>query len=180
MTDSTNPILDAAVLVPVYRGDGKGSPLKIVLVRRTEGGPHGGQIAFPGGKCAPEDDTKLDTALRETREEIGLEPESVDILEELTAVDTVTTGFLIHPYLGRIRPPAAWRREPREIAEVLEVDVADLVRPEAHGKELRRFPEWPDPLEIPFYRIGPHKLWGATYRILHPLLPALATNDYDL
>jgi len=180
MIDSTNPVLDAAVLVPVYREDGGDSPLNIVLVRRTEGGPHGGQIAFPGGKCAPEDDTKLDTALRETHEEIGLEPESVDILEELPAVDTVTTGFLIHPYLGRIMPPSTWRTEPREIAEVLVVDVADLVRPEAQGRELRRFPEWPDPLEIPFYRIGPHKLWGATYRILHPLLPVLATNGYDL
>lgn len=122
----------------------------------------------------------LDTALRETHEEIGLEPESVEILEELPAVDTVTTGFLIHPYLGRIKPPSAWHREPREIAEVLVVDVDDLVRPEAHGQELRRFPEWPDPLEIPYYRIGPHKLWGATYRILHPLLPTLATNGYNL
>ncbi|UCH83787.1 MAG: CoA pyrophosphatase [Candidatus Latescibacterota bacterium] len=179
MNDLNSPILDAAVLVPIYREDGHESPLKIVLVRRTEGGTHGGQIAFPGGKCAPEDNSTLDTALRETHEEIGLTPDAVEILGELPAVDTVTTGFLIHPYLGRIKPPAEWRIEPREIAEVLVVNADDLTLPEAHGREMRTFPEWPHPVEIPFYRIGPHKLWGATYRILRPLLPKLTTVNSD-
>jgi 8-oxo-dGTP pyrophosphatase MutT (NUDIX family) len=179
MTESANPIVDAAVLIPIYRENGQEGPLKIVLVKRTEGGPHGGQIAFPGGKCAPEDNSMLDTALRETQEEIGLEPEAVEILEELPPVDTVTTGFLIYPFLGRITRPPFWRREPQEIAEILEVDAYDLLRPEAHGREMRSFPEWPRPLEIPFYRIGRHKLWGATYRILHPLLPSLAAMDPD-
>jgi 8-oxo-dGTP pyrophosphatase MutT (NUDIX family) len=177
MVKSNDSILDAAVLVPVFRENGRDGSLKIVLVRRTEGGPHGGQIAFPGGKCAPEDDSMLDTALRETHEEIGLEPDSVEILKELPAVDTVSTGFLIYPFLGRVKPPGEWRREPREIAEILVVTAEDLLKPEAHGQELRRFPEWPDPLEIPFYRIGPYKLWGATYRILHPLLPRLSSDE---
>ena len=179
MTQPANHIVDAAVLIPIYRENGREGPVKIVLVKRTEGGPHGGQIAFPGGKCAPEDNSMLDTALREAQEEIGLEPGAVEILDELAPVDTVSTGFLIYPFLGRITRPAEWIREPREIAEILEVDVEDLLRPEAHGCEMRIFPEWPDPLEIPFYRIGPHKLWGATYRILHPLLPLLASTDPD-
>ena len=63
-------MIDAAVLIPVYRsppGD-----LHIVMILRNPGGVHGGQIAFPGGKHDPEDETMLDTALREAREELGL------------------------------------------------------------------------------------------------------------
>ncbi|MEJ2720570.1 MAG: CoA pyrophosphatase [bacterium] len=177
MTQTHHSIHDAAVLVPIYRRNN--GPLKIVLVRRTEGGVHGGQIAFPGGKCEPGDDSTLDTALRETKEEIGLDRGTIEILGELPVVDTVTTGFRIHPYLGRIEPPAVWRRDPREIAEILVVDVGDLTHPDAHGSEMRRFPDWPDPVEIPFYRVGPYKLWGASYRILHPLLPRLAARERD-
>ena len=63
-------MIDAAVLIPVYRAnDGK---LHIVMVLRKPGGAHGDQIAFPGGKRDPEDETMVDTALREVREELGL------------------------------------------------------------------------------------------------------------
>jgi 8-oxo-dGTP pyrophosphatase MutT (NUDIX family) len=63
-------MIDAAVLIPVYRSqDGE---LHIVMILRNPGGVHGGQIAFPGGKHDPEDETMLDTALREVREELGL------------------------------------------------------------------------------------------------------------
>ena len=63
-------MIDAALVIPVYRSrDGE---LHIVMILRQPGGVHGGQIAFPGGKYDPEDETMLDTAIREVREELGL------------------------------------------------------------------------------------------------------------
>jgi 8-oxo-dGTP pyrophosphatase MutT (NUDIX family) len=63
-------MIDAALAIPVYRSsDGE---LHIVMILRQPGGVHGGQVAFPGGKHDPEDETMLDTALREVREELGL------------------------------------------------------------------------------------------------------------
>jgi 8-oxo-dGTP pyrophosphatase MutT (NUDIX family) len=171
-------IQDAAVLVPVYRGDD--GHLRLVLVRRTEGGVHGGQIAFPGGKWAPGDRSLKDTALREAVEEIGVVPQTTEIIEELPVVDTVTTGFRIHPYLARVDASIPWRREEREVAEILDVRVSDLLRPENHDEEMRRFADWPEPLLISFYKIGPYELWGATYRILQPLIERLVAGEWDV
>ena len=81
-------MIDAAVLIPVYRSqDGE---LHIVMILRNPGGVHGGQIAFPGGKRDPKDETMLDTALREVREELGLIVERSDVLAELPMEQTRT------------------------------------------------------------------------------------------
>ncbi len=166
----------AAVLVPVYR-DLTGSA-RLVLIVRAPGGPHGSQIAFPGGVREPGDDTLRQTALREAHEEIGLPPERVEIIEQLEIVDTLTSGFTITPFLGRIEPPEEWRPQAAEVASVLDVRVNDLLQPETHGSRMATFPGWPDPREISFFRIGPHELWGATYRIVHPLLPRLVAGEW--
>ena len=169
-------MIESAVLVPVYRRDGD---LRLIVVRRAEGGLHGGQLAFPGGKREPEDATLRDTALRESHEEIGLGG-GVEILERLPDSGTLTSGFRVTPFLARIDPPAAWRPDPREIAEVFDVRLADLERPRAHGEELKSFPTWKVPRLIPFYRVEGHKLWGLTYRILRPLVPRLLAGEWQV
>jgi 8-oxo-dGTP pyrophosphatase MutT (NUDIX family) len=171
-------IQDAAVLVPIFRGDD--GDLRVLIVRRTEGGPHGGQIAFPGGKPIDEDGSLLATALRETSEEIGVNPKMIEILEELPVVETLSTGFRIYPFLARVDPSQSWQREEREIAEILDVSVRELLRPENHDSELRDFPDRPEPLRISFYRVGQHQLWGATYRILRPLISRLANDEWEV
>jgi 8-oxo-dGTP pyrophosphatase MutT (NUDIX family) len=177
MDVSTDPRLrHAAVLVPLYR-DPAGR-LMVVLIRRTEGGIHGGQLAFPGGQRDAADVTLFDTALRESHEEIGLEPDAVTALAELPTVSTRVSGFLVHPFLGRIRRPEVWRPDAREIAEVIEVPLTDLTRPGAHATRLERFEGWPEPIRIDFYHVGEHRLWGVSYHILHPLLPRLSAGEW--
>jgi len=170
---------EAAVLAPVYRdGDGR---LRLVFILRTPRGVHGGQIAFPGGRREPGDADLLETALREAEEEVGLDRALVQVLAPLPVVTTATTGFSIAPFLGRLEaPPAAWRPQETEVADVLEVPVDELADPAAHGEELRAFGGWPEPRPMPFYRIGEHKLWGATYRIVAPLLPRLLAAEWPI
>ena len=176
--DPHGELILAASLIPVFRReDGE---LAVVLVRRTEWGIHGGQLAFPGGKHEPQDGIMLETALREAWEEIGLPREAVTPLAALPPLATLSTGFLIHPFLARIRRPAQWHRQEREIAEILEVGLRDLLLPEAQGEEVLQFPAWPEPRRFPFTRIGPHKLWGATHRILTPLLPRLLEGEWEI
>jgi 8-oxo-dGTP pyrophosphatase MutT (NUDIX family) len=175
MQDKPNPLIESAVLVPVFRrADGV---LRVVFVWRSEFGVHGGQIGFPGGKCEPADRSLIETALRETQEEIGLVRERVEVIEALPAVETLTSAYRIFPFLARIDPPRAWRRCSDEIMEVLEGSVDDLARPEAHGEDMADLPTWPGPRPVPFVRLGPHRIWGATYRILQPLLPRLRANQ---
>jgi 8-oxo-dGTP pyrophosphatase MutT (NUDIX family) len=169
---------DAAVLVPVFR-DASGTP-SVVVIRRTEGGIHGGQLAFPGGQRAEHDATLYDTALREAQEEIGLDPRVVTPLTELPPVNTRVSGFMVHPFLARIERPAAWRPDPREIAEVLELPLESFARPGAHDSIMERFSGWPAPVRIDFYHVGGHRLWGVSYRILHPLLPRLLAGEWGV
>ncbi len=179
MEVTTDPrVRHAAVLVPLYRD--AADELTVVLIRRTEGGIHGGQLAFPGGQRDAGDATLYDTALRESFEEIGLEPAAVTALAELPAVHTRVSGFLVHPFLARIERPASWRPDPREIAEVIELPLSGFARPGAHESRLERFEGWPEPIRIDFYHVGEHRLWGVSYRILHPLLPRLAAGEWEV
>jgi 8-oxo-dGTP pyrophosphatase MutT (NUDIX family) len=151
-----------------------------VIVRRTDYGIHGGQLAFPGGKHSARDKTMLETALRETQEEVFLDGGDVEVLAELPIVDTSSTGYRIYPFLGKVRPPRQWRYDTREVAEVIEVAVEDLARPEAYGESVETFPRLPEPKRISFYNVGPHRLWGATYRIVTPLIPRLLAGEWDI
>jgi len=176
---SDHPSLqDSAVLAPVFRGaDGR---LMLLIVRRTDHGVHGGQLAFPGGKHSDGDESMLETALRETREEVGIDESSVQLLADLPVVDTHSTGYRIYPFLGKIEPADSWWFDTREIAEVLPVAVKDLANPEAYGESVEKFPQLPEPIRISFYNVGPHRLWGATYRIVKPLLPRLLGGEWDI
>lgn len=170
--------MDAAVLVPVYRS--AGGELRLVLVRRSEGGVHGGHLAFPGGKRDGSDKSLRETALREAWEEVGIAAETVEVIAELPIVDARTTGYRVHPFLGRLLSPGQWRRSEREIAEVIDVSLGDLTRPDAHDRIIEQFPSWAEPRDVPFYRVGRYRLWGLSYRILHPLIPRLLAGEWSV
>jgi 8-oxo-dGTP pyrophosphatase MutT (NUDIX family) len=171
-------MIDAAILIPVYRSEN--GELHVVMILRNPGGVHGGQVAFPGGKHDPEDETMLDTALREAREELGLIVDPGDILAELPMTQTRTTGYRVFPYLARIAVPERWQVAEREIAEILDVRLNDLTRAGAHDKMIDRFPTWPKAEQVSFYRVGSHRLWGLSYRILHPIIPRLAAGEWNV
>lgn len=171
-------MIDAAILIPVYRS--KDGELHIVMILRNPGGIHGGQVAFPGGKHDPEDETMLDTALREAREELGLIVDPSDVLAELPMTQTRTTGYRVFPYLARITVPERWQIAEREIAEILDVTLNDLTRPGAHDKMIDRFPTWQKAEQVSFYRVGSHRLWGLSYRILHSVIPRLVSGEWNL
>ena len=171
-------MIDAAILIPVYRS--KDGELHIVMILRNPGGVHGGQVAFPGGKHDPEDETMLDTALREAREELGLVVDANDVLAELPMTQTRTTGYRVFPYLARITVPDSWQIAEREIAEILDVKLNDLTRPGAHDKMIDRFPTWQKAEQVSFYQVGSHRLWGLSYRILHSVMPRLVSGEWDV
>jgi 8-oxo-dGTP pyrophosphatase MutT (NUDIX family) len=171
-------MIDAALVIPVYRSrDGE---LHIVMILRQPGGVHGGQIAFPGGKHDPEDETMLDTAIREVREELGLLIDRADVLAELPVVETRTTGYRVFPYLARIQVPDRWQLAEREIAEIIDVKLSDLLQPDAHAKRIEHFSGWQQPQQVVSYQVGSHRVWGLSYRILHPVIPRLREGEWDV
>ncbi|TPE52097.1 NUDIX hydrolase [Amaricoccus solimangrovi] len=154
----------ASVLVPLIA---RGAGLNVVLTRRAARlRHHPGQIAFPGGKQDPGDPTPLHAALREAREEIGLDPASVSILGSFDRHETVTR-FSVTPFVGLVTPGFEPRIDPSEVEEVFEVPLAFLVDP-AHRRRHSR--AWGGGrriyLAIPY---GPYYIWGATARMLATL-----------
>ncbi len=160
------------MLVPVYRrADGD---LRLVLIRRSDVGAHAGHLALPGGKHDLTDSSLLETALREAHEEIGLRRDQVEILAELPPMDTRSTNFRIYPFLGRVIQPVMWQRDEREVAEILDLSLAELP-----GAEVR-VEDAPTERQAPYYRVGEHRLWGATYRLLSPLIPRLLGGEWEI
>ena len=121
---NSDGLIEAAVAILVYP---KPDSLTIILNKRTDRVEHHkGEISFPGGGRAPEDDSILDTALRETREEMGIAPEDIEIIAQLDQVST-RSGFSITPFVGIIPPDYDFEVSNIEIAEVLEVPIESLL-----------------------------------------------------
>ena len=167
--DPPPALREAAVLVPVI--ETPGMERSLVLIRRSRHGRHAGQIAFPGGRIDPGDPTPQAAALREFEEELGVARGDVEVLASLVAMETRTTGFRVHPIIGRLRRLPAWSPDAREVAEVLVIAVAELLRPERRGETVMAFAGWSGPRRIPYIQAGRHRIWGLTYRILEIALP---------
>jgi 8-oxo-dGTP pyrophosphatase MutT (NUDIX family) len=159
----------AAVLVLfVYRA---GVPA-LAFGKKTEDVPHHkGQFSFPGGVVQHADASVVETALREAREEIGLQGSAVEVLGLLDDVPTTVTNFVITPVLGLARGEPAFCPDGREIERVIEIPLAHLLRPGAFRVE-----EWEREgvrREVVFVSYGDDVVWGVTGRILRELLAAL-------
>jgi 8-oxo-dGTP pyrophosphatase MutT (NUDIX family) len=152
-----------------------------VLVLRAPGGIHGSQLGLPGGKWEPHDGTLLETALREAEEEIGLERERVEVVAELEALETVVSGFVVHPFLARITPPPEWRLAAGEIVGVITPTVAALVVAEARAERHVTVDGRPEPLLVDSILLEQDPpLWGFTLRLLDPVLPRLLAGHWHV
>lgn len=157
----------AAVLVPLLEINGR---LQIILTRRrSDMRRHAGEIAFPGGRCDPDDVSPTATALREADEEVGLPPANVEILGALSPVGTFVTSFAIYPVVGWIRHPGEWMLSPHEVDTVLELDLGRLQA----GFEHRRLTRRGVSLQTDAYVVDGNLVWGATGRIVADLLDRL-------
>lgn len=164
----SNKRQDAAVLVPIIdRPDG---PTVLMTVRSSDMPSHAGQISFPGGKAHDEDRDRIETALREAREEVNIPPEAVRVIGTL-GVHEGGLGFSVTPVVGIVDPAAPIRACPREVAEIFETPLAWIADLSNHtledrehdGVKYRMFAS-------PFERFH---IWGLTAGILRSLAEVL-------
>jgi 8-oxo-dGTP pyrophosphatase MutT (NUDIX family) len=156
------------VLVPLFL-DAAGEPSVVLTRRRDELRRHAGEISFPGGRKDPEDADLCATALREAQEEIGLAPEGVELIGALQPTPTIATNYAVYPFVGLIEPGTTWLPAEAEVAEVLELRLADLRAGYARRRMLRRGV----PFRTDTYVVGDHLVWCATARMLADLFDRL-------
>ena len=146
-----------------------GSDARLILTKQSSRlKHHPGQIAFPGGKVEQSDCAATAAALHEAWEEIGLMPDNVEVLGQLSQYETVT-NFLITPVLGRVLGPFVPRPE---AGEVFEVPLHHVTNPAHFIRERRRRRGvWRHYETVPY---GPYYIWGATARIMRGLADRMA------
>jgi len=158
----------AAVLVPL-QVEASGER-RLVLIQRTAGSnAHQGQVAFPGGRYDPDrDESLLATALREAEEEIALAPRDVTVLGALAEHRTLSTSYLISPFVGRIPLVYTFRPDPREVESVFTAPLHFFEQPER--REALHVEFGGTSFVVPSVRVDAYVVWGVTLRIIDDLV----------
>ena len=162
----------AAALLLLYPASDGGVAMPLT-VRASGLARHAGQISLPGG-AVDEGETLAQAALREASEEIGVDPDSVRVLGELTPVHVIVSGFTLHPVVGITDHRPAFQAAPGEVEEILEVSLDDL-RDASRIRVGTRVREGVA-VEYPYFDLLGHQVWGATAMVLGEFVCILTEN----
>ena len=167
-TLSEGTLTPAGVMLLLYQKSGE---YHLLLNKRSQHvEDHKGEISFPGGRMDEGDRGLLETALRETHEEMGVLPADVDVLGELDEVATISR-YRVSPFVGAVPESYKFRPNESEVAEVIEAPLGELVRSDAARDEVRMVRG--EPVHLASYVFRGHVIWGATGRILQSFLEVL-------
>ncbi len=158
---SVEHAIPSAVLILLYPHK---NDIYFILTERTNKVEHHkGQISLPGGSWENGEQIH-ETALRETEEEIGIPADNTNIICELTPLFVKMTGYMIHPFVGYVTKKPNIIPHPNEVNKVFSVSILELIDPVNRLTELWTIREIP--VDVPFFKFGKYKVWGATAMIL--------------
>lgn len=164
---------DAGVLALLYP-DADGVPTVLLTVRRSDLPHHPGQISFPGGRCEGTE-TPGDTALREAHEEVGIAPDGCTVLGPLTPLYIPPSGFCAHPFVAVCPKEPCVTVQETEVQALLPASLPTLLNPATRTVET-----WTlhgRPIDVPYYAISGHTVWGATAMMLAELLAVVRQSN---
>ena len=156
----------SSVLILLYPNL-SGEKIQTVLIQRPSyEGIHGGQISLPGGKSEESDSNLQETALREAKEEVGIDPEKVRILGALTELYIPPSNYIVLPFVGYSTERPIFQPDPQEVDGIIEIDLADL-RNEKNIKHKEIYVRPGLSVTGPCFEINGSIIWGATAMIIN-------------
>lgn len=160
----------AAVMMLFYP---KNFQTHLALILRTSyNGVHSSQIAFPGGKVESYDFDLKETALRETHEEIGVHPNSINVIRAFTEVYIPPSNFMVYPFLGFSNEELNFVLQENEVAGMVEFPLADFLN-DSILKTTSIRTSYADTMDVPGFQVNEHFIWGATAMMLSELKETL-------
>lgn len=165
-----------AVLAILYPW--KGRVYTVFIKRPPYDGTHGGQISFPGGKWESHDPSLEFTALRESKEEIGIVPANIRIMGMLTELYIPPSNFHVHPFLGVCESRPHYVIDPKEVDILIEVPIAEFKKEDAVRSFRRQNAILGREVETPYYEVEGEKIWGATAMLVAELTALTRAISY--
>lgn len=162
----------ASVLIPVIKPSHARLSHIVLTVRSNDLNSHAGQVSLPGGSREAHDADDIDTALRESEEEIGLDPKSVEIIGQLGEIH-LPTGFKVTPVIGLIEPEPQLIPCPIEVEQIFMAPTSLLLDSAAY-KTITQTYKGREHQTMELY-FGEYRIWGATAAILHHLASQIAS-----
>jgi 8-oxo-dGTP pyrophosphatase MutT (NUDIX family) len=157
----------AAVMALFYPNEQEETHLLFIL-RKTYKGVHSNQVAFPGGKAEKEDANSMVTALRETHEEVGVHPDDIQVLKELTEIFIPPSNFDVQPFIGLYKKPKPFVIQESEVADLLEVSLAHFLLDESVTTK-KITTSYATNVDVPAFKLNGYIVWGATAMMLNEI-----------
>ena len=160
----------AAVMMLFYPK--KGRTHLVLIVRNSYEGFHSAQIALPGGKYEAKDQSYVNTALRETHEELGVHPENIDIIMPFTKLYIQVSNFMVYPFLGICKKEIVFVPDGNEVVSIIELPLNDFLNDDLIVTTSMST-SYAEKIEVPAFKIDEHIVWGATAMMLSELKEVL-------
>lgn len=161
--------IDSAVLM-LWKVEEK-EPHLLLTKRTNQVKTHKGQMAFPGGVRNKDDLSLLETALRETEEEVNISPSQIEIIGSLPSLPTYSTSFLIHPFVGLLKKASEIEPHPEEIQATFWIRLNRLIDPSIQKEQ--SYPVGSTTLTLREFHLEGEKIWGATAIMIKNVLDRL-------
>lgn len=166
----------SSVMILLYP-DHNGNPYLVFIKRVEYKGVHSGQISFPGGKSEKTDTNVIHTALRETKEEIGIESNDISILGMLSELYVPPSNFIIYPVVGMLKDQPVFIPDINEVAHIIEVPFNFFLNKMAVGNYHVSTYDGSN-YKVPGFMVGTNLIWGATAMILSELIVVVNNTSY--
>lgn len=144
----------------------------VLILRNSYKGVHSAQIAFPGGKFEQQDENYETTALRETHEEVGIQPDKIEIIKTFTELYIPPSNFMVHPFLGICKEQITFSPDPSEVADIIELPLSVFLS-DAIIVDTKLTTSYANNISVPAFEIEKHMVWGATAMMLSELKEVL-------
>jgi 8-oxo-dGTP pyrophosphatase MutT (NUDIX family) len=165
---------DSAVMLFIHKNE-EGEASIFLIERKKYLGIHSGQISFPGGKKDETDESLLLTAMRESKEEIGIQPEQYEVIQNLSPLYVPASHFMIFPYLSVVVEKPQLKLHEREVEKFFEVPLSIFFDPENLKTMKMKFFSGNE-YNVPYYDIDGSVLWGATAMIMSEFVVMLKNS----
>lgn len=154
-----------AGVMALFYPNTEGETHLVLILRKTYKGVHSAQVGFPGGKYENEDDDLMQTAIRETEEEVGVPKSVLEVIKTMSPLYIPPSNFMVHPYIAVSQSTPNFVKQDDEVEAIIEVRLMDFLD-EANTLVTKVATSFKVEVEVPAFKLNDHIVWGATAMML--------------